>query len=120
MAEGDRRSAPRYPVEGEVELMRTVSQKTLNVESQDLSITGIFVKTNKSKKFKVGEPVSLTFYPASGTPDVFVQGEVVRVVTKGEARKTHQAPGIGIRFAELEEEDIEHIKQSIKVTVEHL
>ncbi len=73
--------------------------------AKDISHGGIFIPTNDPKP--IGIVITLTLIHPETGEEVELQGEVVRVVTEGEAREKKDQrliPGMGVKFIQVSQE----------------
>ena len=64
--------------------------------SHNISHGGIFIRTIKPKKLNERLKIILA-HPETGD-EMILDGEVVRIVSEDEAKKTGQPPGMGVKF----------------------
>jgi len=80
---------------------------------QNISHGGIFIKTRHPKQLNEILDLNLT-HPKTGE-NLHVEGEVVRIVSEEESRRTGQPPGMGIRFVDVDEELAGKLKSLVEL-----
>lgn len=99
----DRRSSERVPIEAEVELQFDSVGEFVEKYSENLSLGGMFVKTEEPQP--QGTPVRFVLH--LGGYELRGSGEVAWVRTA--AGQTEESTGMGIRFHDLDPDDREII-----------
>ena len=79
-------------------------------ECEDLSVGGIFVRTEKPLAEGTSVFLEIEMPGTDGRP-IKVMGEVMWVVRKDEKKLSRKSPGMGIRFNQISEEDRRAIRK---------
>lgn len=90
----------RLPFIVQVEL--TWNGGTISAYSTDLSVTGLFVRTDTLVAIQTEVRLDFVVFSQDGKLPVVVVGDVARVVTPEESALTGEVAGLGVRFRELE------------------
>ena len=107
----NRRRFTRIPLSLEVSIRFDDINSFVSEFSSDLSVGGIFIKTQKPRK--VGTEVKLSMNLQNGQKLIEATGRVVRVVLAGDAY-SGATPGMAIKFMKLHPESKNIIKQCIE------
>ncbi len=97
----DRRQAPRVLVNIEIDYGN--KDHFLFAYITDLSLTGIFVRTDTPEP--AGTRLNLRFTPDAGGRVLDLEGEVIWINPFRSGTAENINPGMGIRFVDLSEED---------------
>ena len=98
-SDGDRRYSPRVLVDLEVDFAS--EENYLFAYITDISVTGIFVRTTSPES--PGTQLNLRFSPDDSGP-IEIEGEVIWVNPYRPGTPDNLHPGMGIRFAGLDDE----------------
>src|SRR6186713_71309 len=100
LTDAERRRAPRVLVDLEVDYAS--EENYLFAYITDISETGIFVRTTTPEQ--PGTHLNLRFRPDDANPQIEVEGEVIWVNPYRPGAPDNLHPGMGIRFATLDDE----------------
>ncbi len=106
----DRRHAPRVLANLEVDYVN--QDNFLFAYIRDISVTGIFVRTNTPET--PGTRINLRFTPSSSDKIIDVEGEVIWINPYRPSDNNCLFPGMGLRFVDLTEDQLLRITALVR------
>lgn len=105
----DRRRHTR--VEAKIRVRFGSMEALMEEYTHNISHGGIYIRTPHPKP--LGERINIILtHPQSGQ-EMVLEGEVVRVVTEADAERTHQPPGMGVRFLAMDKYTLNQLQAFI-------
>ncbi len=98
--DNDKRFDERVATLWEVEVEEPLHGREYKFQAKDLSRSGIFLVTTKTRKFRVGESVKMRIHLHGREYPLVMSGEIMRIVDKAESQRTGDEAGLGIEFHE--------------------
>jgi uncharacterized protein (TIGR02266 family) len=106
----DRRHAPRVLANLEVDYVN--QDNFLFAYIHDISVTGIFVRTNTPEI--PGTRINLRFTPSSRAKIIDVEGEVIWINPYRPSDNNCLYPGMGLRFVDLTDDQLLRITELVR------
>ena len=112
----NRRRFVRVPIRARVALSSRTVRDLISGPLHDISEGGLFIKTKASRP--IGTKITIRIAVPAEDVTLELGGEIVRVVSVEESRRSHQPVGLGVMFTDLDETTKRTLARLVKAAVE--